>query len=81
MADRKSRHSSNDLVENQDDRAKKMRTFMLFLIALAIAGCVVMLGRIEITLQEYRPIKMYNQQFDIGMHKGSYVEIHEEKKP
>jgi len=58
-----------------------MRTFALFLIALAIAGCVVMLGRIEITLQEYRPIKMYNQNFDIGMHKGSYVEIHEKEKP
>jgi len=54
-----------------------MRNILLFLIMIAIAGCVVMLGRIEITLQEYRPIKMYNQKFDVGMNKGSWIEIHE----
>jgi len=55
-----------------------MRNLILFLIFLAIAACVFMLGRIEITLREHRPIKMYNQEFTIPMYEGSKVELHEE---
>jgi hypothetical protein len=58
-----------------------MRNLILFMIFLAIVACAVMLGRIEITLKDYRPIKMYNQKFDIPMHEGSYVELHEHTEP
>ena len=55
-----------------------MRNFLLLIIAIMIGACAVMLGRIEITLREHRPIKMYNQEFTIPMYKGSKVELHEE---
>jgi len=55
-----------------------MRNLILFMIFLSIFACAIALFRLEITMQEHRPIKMYNQEFDISMNKGSWVEMHEE---
>jgi len=55
-----------------------MRNLILFMIFLSISACAIALFRLDITMQEHRPIKMYNQEFTVPMHEGSWVELHEE---